>query len=208
MTLLSPTPLLLLCLLAATRLGAGIGACLWHLRLERRHARDLRRVRDGAAREREALEAVAARERESASLKHEQQSRRVRQEHERAERALARQEALVAGTRERDRRIEVLEAEVLGLEERLARARVETSPGGAGRPTVSRVGEDRLPVLKRRVGRASPPSPASGVASGSLGTFGDDLEIPPLSESELPDTVDELALELLGADEPDRPPDG
>ena len=198
MTVLPPTMLLLVCLLAATLLGVGIGACLWHLRLARRHAKALGRVRKAAERERRAFDATLAQEREMATLKHEQERRRTRKEHERAERALARHEALAAQEREQGRRIDRLESEALVLEERRSARRrdARADRGEEERPIVNRVGEERLPVLNRRVGGRR----LSARGGGAL-PLENDLDIPTLAESELPEDVDELALELLDADD-------
>jgi len=62
-TLLPSTIALLLCLLVATLLGAGIGACLWHLRLARRHDSAVQRLSRSGEREREALATMLSQQR-------------------------------------------------------------------------------------------------------------------------------------------------
>ena len=214
MTLLPSTIPLLLALIAATLLGAGIGACLWHLRLVPRHRRVLERLRRSAEKERAALGAMLERERDHAMLKQEELTGRVRKERERADRAASRGEALVARERERVRRIERLEADVLALEKRLAARPTVALDGARDSPLVLRhraFGEDRLPVLRRRVGGGT-----SIDGGGSLALAAelvrDERNIPPFAESELPDSVDDLVTELLdtgraGTRIPEKGPD-
>ena len=195
---LLPTPLLmLLCLVAATLLGAGIGACLWHLRIASRHARTLQALRESGARERRALDAIVARERESASVRHTEERRRTARERERAEQTIIRHEALAVHAREQARRIGLLEAEVLGLEGRHMQLQRDLASDRAGRwreasfarsPEPPR-DDERLPVLNRRVGGV--------VADDALRPAGEELDIPALAESELPDAVDDLEFDLL-----------
>ena len=199
MTLLPSTIPLLLVLIAATLLGAGIGGCLWHLRLVPRHRRALERLRLSAEKERAALGAMLERERDHATLRQEELTGRARKERERADRAASRGEALVARERERVRRVERLEADVLALEKRLAARRTEALDDSRDSPLVLRhraFGEERLPVLRRRVGGG-----ASADGGGSLALAAelvrDERAIPPFAESELPDSVDDLVTELL-----------
>lgn len=193
---LPPTTLLTLCLLAATLLGAGIGACLWHLRSAALVREALETARRESAAEREALEATLAREREGIALKHAEARDAVARARERAERVQARHDTLAVHAREQGRRIDALEAEVLAYEARHVKLQSDLASDRAGRrrpldaerASAARRDEDELPVLNRRV---RGPESASGFPIGS------DLEIPALSESELPEESDELALELL-----------
>lgn len=204
MTLPPSTIPLLLTLIAATLLGAGIGACLWHLRLARRHRRSLERLRLSAEKERAALGVMLERERDRAMLKLEELTGRARRERERADRATSRGEALLARERERVRRVERLEADVLALEKRLAERGAEASDEARHSPLVLRhraFGDERLPVLRRRAGSASPDDDGSLSLAAELAR--DERDIPPFAESELPDSVDDLVTELLdtgGAD--------
>ena len=197
---------LLLCLLAATMLGAGLGACAWHLRLVRRHDRALQQARRASAREREAVEALLARERELALAGRERQARRVgegaRTGRARPSRAATRSPRARASGRVTPRR-----------SRRACTPSSDDCPGrDASGSTTSEVrrwscatirsGRERLPVLRRRVG-------------GAASTFGDEsfsldaelvdeaIEIPTLPESALPDSIDELVSELLDTGAPD-----
>ena len=198
MTLLPSTIPLLLTLIAATLLGAGIGVCLWHLRLARRHRRSLERLQLSAEKERAALGAMLEQERDRAMLKLEELTGRARKERERADRAASRNEVLVARERERVRRVERLEADVLALEKRLAARGADASGEARDSPLVLRhraFGEERLPVLRRRAGSASFDDGGSLALVAELAR--DERDIPPLAESELPDSVDDLVIELL-----------
>jgi len=174
-TPLLPTPLLtLFCLLAATLLGAGIGACLWHLRLVSRHVRTLRELREDAERERQ----------------------RTAREQARAEQAIVRHDALAAHAREQERRLGSLEAELLDLKGRSTRTQRDLAgertgrARGAERPRPSAVllSDDHLPVLKRRVGRAE--HAARSPADTALGP-------PEPAESRLSEAAEEPELDLL-----------
>jgi len=213
---LPPTLLLTLSLLAATVLGGGIGACLWHLRSAKR----LEQVRQAARRrfvsERGALDTILARERESAMLKRAEAHESVAHAREETARLQARHDRLVEHAREQGRRMAALEARILVHEKRRekpgrvpAGGREERHP--AGRPPANtrlgpgiaereagRIDDDDLPILNRRVG--SRPVP------GKRRSVGGKLDLPTLAESELPREADKLALELLDTRDlfPDR----
>ena len=187
---LPPTTPLTLCLIAATLLGAGIGACLWHLRSAARVARALADARRSADAERAALETTFARERESIAAKHARAHELVSRARAHVERARGGRDTLAARTREQARRVESLEAEVRAHEARRAAPRRDPADG-AHRARVP--ADEAVPVLSRRV-RGGPAAAADAPSPFPLGS---DLDIPALAESELPEPTDDLALDLL-----------
>lgn len=137
---MTPTSLLLICLLVATVLGIGIGVCTWHLLLTSRFRRQIDTLRLTASR------------------------------HDNARSSLEDDSALVALAKQQRRRIDALEAEVGKLEERhrkqrqrervgrrklFERKRAAIPDGGSQADT--QPDTDRLPVLKRRVSGVFPP---------------------------------------------------
>ena len=202
MNLETPMTLLTFCLLAATLLGAVMGASLWHLRLGGRQRRALETLREGGERERDAFEALVAQEREKHALRQHEDRLEIARERERAERAVARHDALLVRAREGARRVERLQGEMLALEERhlelqreLAGARATIGSrkvGGAWSGHAGVPGDEERSMLGRRARRHA------GSASASF-PIGGDLDIPTLDESELPDAAeaDDVAFELL-----------
>jgi len=141
----TPTSLLLICLLVATVLGIGIGVCTWHLLLTSRFRRQIDTLRLTASR------------------------------HDNARSSVEDDSALVALAKQQRRRIDALEAEVGKLEERhrkqrqrervgrrklFERKRAVLPDGGsqAEMQVDSQPDTDRLPVLKRRVSGVFPPT--------------------------------------------------
>ena len=88
----------MLCMLAATVLGATVGACLWHLRSASRFRRALGDVRRRAEAERRRLEAAFGEERERAAARHAEVLATLARTHDQAERARARQLAEIVNS--------------------------------------------------------------------------------------------------------------
>ena len=162
MTSLTPTTLFMLCLIAATLLGAGIGACLWQLRSASRVDRVLASARREADAEREALDAMLREERGGAALERAEMLDAVERAHAQAERDRTRHDTLAVHAREQGRRIDALEAEVVAYEARRSVHRHDgpvapSGPAGghpgtsAARPSNGAHDDSDLPVLNRRV---------------------------------------------------------
>lgn len=216
---------LIVFLLTTTVLGAVIGYCVALLRAKKRAAVAIADVRATTEKSKETSEADLQSARKSLAT----MEGSLGETNDRASAAVQREEALEVHAQLQAQRIQTLESQVSSYEDQQIRLQrdfasyksnksrelelARTTPDGWSET-------DQLPVLNKRIdeqdasalhveeavipdserSQANPSSGSGRVRRGLSKPLSRELDIPSLSESELPDSVDELEFELVDLD--------